>query len=262
MELFMMCYPCLVSEQPEQLKDYARVYGSPGEGARVAGMFRVMWPVLTFLLLTGYVLGVALPLPIANPKPVAGILLLLLAAALGYAVRWSRERFKRFVKGAHGEEETARLLSFLPAGYHVFHSLQLDRTGADDFDHIVIGPAGLFVIETKNWSGDIRIQDGAILVDGEEPDRSPLEQVKEEAAALRGWIREREKVVPEIRPVLCFASGRLAAGFHVVDGVVICGGHALHQVLVKQGDFGRGLDGVLTRVLTSLEAQVAKGRDE
>jgi hypothetical protein len=250
-----MCYPCCVSDQPEQLKDYARVYGSPGEGARVAGMFRVMWPVLILLLLTGYVLGVALPLPIANTKPVAGIL-------LAYAVRWSRERFKRFVKGARGEEETARLLSVLPSGYHVFHSLQLDHAGVSDFDHIVVGPSGLFVIETKNWSGEIKVKDGVILVNGEAPERSPLEQVKDEAADLLAWLREREKVAPEIQPVLCFASNRLPEGFQRVDGVVVCGGNALHQVLVKQGDFGRGLDGVLTRVLSSLQTQVAKGLGE
>ena len=54
--------------------------------------------------------------------------------------------------GALGELEVARRLSALGPGWYVLHSVPVG-TGASDLDHIVIGPAGVFTINTKHHRG-------------------------------------------------------------------------------------------------------------
>ena len=86
------------------------------------GMLRVFWPVLLLVMVIGYVLGVALP-PVDDPPNLwSGVALLVLAGALAYVVNHCRRGYAMFLKGARGEEQTARILGFLPSGFYVFHS--------------------------------------------------------------------------------------------------------------------------------------------
>src|SRR4030095_8749151 len=54
-------------------------------------------------------------------------------------------------KGALGEYEVGAELERLPDDYLVFNDINTEEFG--NFDHIVVGPKGIFAIETKNWSG-------------------------------------------------------------------------------------------------------------
>lgn len=66
--------------------------------------------------------------------------------------------------GAEGEERVARELSTLPDTYSVIHDYRLefsrpmydrhndDRIHSIQVDHLVVGPTGLYLVETKNWS--------------------------------------------------------------------------------------------------------------
>lgn len=62
---------------------------------------------------------------------------------------------KHWEQGAIGEEATGALLEPLGAeGFVILH----DRQNPDypgNIDHIVIGPTGIFVIDSKNWSGEV-----------------------------------------------------------------------------------------------------------
>jgi hypothetical protein len=56
---------------------------------------------------------------------------------------------------AEVERHTARLLDWLTRdGYMVFHALAVPGSLAN-LDHLVIGPTGLFVIDTKQWTGSV-----------------------------------------------------------------------------------------------------------
>ena len=58
-------------------------------------------------------------------------------------------------RGARGEEHVGALLEQLrPAGWRVLHDAIL---GAGNVDHILVGPAGVFTIETKSHPGPIRV---------------------------------------------------------------------------------------------------------
>ncbi len=58
-------------------------------------------------------------------------------------------------RGASAEEHVGSLLEQLPASrWHVIHDASFGR---GNIDHIVIGPAGLFTVETKSHPGPVRV---------------------------------------------------------------------------------------------------------
>ncbi len=219
---------------PQRPEQFARVAGSPGEAPRVAGLLRILWPFILIVFAAGYLTRAAIPAPDLTATWI-GAGYLFLAGLLAWLVTAGRERLDNFLKGARGEETVARTLSFLPATFRVYHGLAMQRpsirSSSADYDHVVIGPTGIFMIETKNWSGRIRVEDGEILYDGERPDRPPLEQVKEAAAILRKELQEQVHRNLDVQPVLCFASGQLTDGRAGAAGVIICTGHTLIDAL-------------------------------
>ncbi|MBG0819122.1 nuclease-related domain-containing protein [Planomonospora sp. ID82291] len=76
-----------------------------------------------------------------------------LAVVLVDAVRhWrTHEAVRTWRRGALGERRTARRLQLLASlGYAVLHDRALPR-GRANVDHLVIGPAGVFLIDSKQW---------------------------------------------------------------------------------------------------------------
>jgi hypothetical protein len=69
-------------------------------------------------------------------------------------------------RGAEGEEEVAYQLRKLGDGWRVIHSVPVG-TGDTDIDHVVIGPAGVFTLNTKNHlGGRVSVNAKAIDVNG------------------------------------------------------------------------------------------------
>ncbi len=64
---------------------------------------------------------------------------------------WHAKNDKSWGKGALGEEYIEKLLQNLPDNFLIINNFETNYHG--DIDHIVIAPAGVFLIETKNTSG-------------------------------------------------------------------------------------------------------------
>jgi hypothetical protein len=63
-------------------------------------------------------------------------------------------------RGAQGERRTARLLAPLQQhGYQVFHDLAVPGSAAN-VDHLVVGPTGVYVIDSKRYRGQLRYSAG------------------------------------------------------------------------------------------------------
>ncbi|MBL7016491.1 MAG: NERD domain-containing protein [Kiritimatiellales bacterium] len=216
------------SENELTTSRFATVYGSPGQGPRTLGPLRVFWPLAPICLAAGWLLRAALPFPDLSTTQ-AGLLFIALALALAFFTVWSARRLRSFIKGAEGEEKVARTLSFLPADCTVFNDLQLDDSGPA-FDHIVISPSGVFVIETKNWSGEISFEKGQVLYNGKTPGRPPIKQVKEAAAALLNHLSEAQCPDVPVHPVVCFVNNRPQGGLTNIGGVRICTDTDLHDL--------------------------------
>lgn len=109
---------------------------------------------------------------------------------------------------AEGERAVAEYLDRLrEKGFRIFH----DVVGVGfNIDHVLIGPAGVFTIETKTRSKpigrDARVTfDGeTILVDGNASDRDPVVQAKAQARWLRSLLQESTGKLFPIHPVVLF----------------------------------------------------------
>ncbi|MDD4016949.1 MAG: nuclease-related domain-containing protein [Kiritimatiellae bacterium] len=196
----------------------ARVHGVPGERARAAGVMRAVGPLLAALFACGLFTGAVLP---RIGLGAAGAGFLVAAGVLVWAVRDGLRGIDAFFKGARGEERVAALLAVLPSGYHVFHDVACCG-GAGGIDHVVAGPTGLFVIETKCWSGTVTFDKGALLVNGARPSRPPLTQARASACALSRFLADRVGESPSCLPVVCFASDTFQPGKMSFEGAVIC----------------------------------------
>jgi len=61
----------------------------------------------------------------------------------------------RWLRGAEGEEAVGEILENLSAdGWHVLHDITF---GHGNIDHVVIGPGGVFAVETKSYGGRISL---------------------------------------------------------------------------------------------------------
>lgn len=220
------------------LPEAATVHGSPGEGARMAGVARATWPLFAVLFLCGYVAGAVARWPRFSAIG-AGCTWVGIALLIVVGVCFCRTRIEAFFKGAAGEEAVARVLARLPAGYHVFHSLGVGggvsmwRRG--DIDHVVVCRKGVFVIETKNWRGRVVLADGRLLVDGRTPRRAPLDQVREAADTLQARLAAAGMRGVPLLPVVCFASDVFEAGCAEAGTVRVCNRSKLLDMLVGEG---------------------------
>ena len=85
-----------------------------------------------------------------------GLAGLAVAALVGWRLRFRpSEQARSWRRGARGERRTARLLGRLTRdGYICFHDLAVPGSDAN-VDHLVIGPSGVFVIDSKQWTGHV-----------------------------------------------------------------------------------------------------------
>ena len=61
---------------------------------------------------------------------------------------WSKRRI--WSRGAKGEKIVAKKLKKLPKKYTAIRDVKIPNLGGD-IDHVVVGPTGIYVIETKNY---------------------------------------------------------------------------------------------------------------
>lgn len=143
------------------------------------------------------------------PEPVAfTVVAALVVVFAAWRLRKAFLHARTLRLGIEGEKAVGQFLERLREnGYQVFHDLMGDGFNVD---HVLIGPGGIFTVETKTWSkparGEARIRfDGSQLtVAGREPVRDPVIQARAQAAWLRGLLSESTGRVFEVFPVVVF----------------------------------------------------------
>ncbi len=231
----------------------ATMRGIPGDAARKRGLKRILLPMVAFALLMG--LGLGLTLGALMPWSLGLGILILAATGLNFLIYVRRQpaMVYGFFKGARGEEMTASELARLPAAWTVFHGIVLPN--GHDIDHIAIGPQGVFVIETKYWSGVISVEQGQVLANGRVVNKSPVVQVRTSVNALSATTG----LPPEqFRGVLCFAGSHLPLGGVAADEIMVCSHLDLIDLLCRGERTLSDVD--LARVVTRLnELTITKG---
>jgi hypothetical protein len=85
--------------------------------------------------------------------------------------RYTDERAWR--RGAAGEVRTAQLLARLVStGWHLFHDIPIGERGAN-VDHVVIGPGGVYALNTKNLTGKVWVAERTFMHNGHRTDYLP-----------------------------------------------------------------------------------------
>ena len=143
---------------------------------------------------------------------------------------------ERWQEGAWGEERTARELVALERdGWQVLNDV---GHGRYNFDHVVIGPQGIFCINSK-WSNSrlTVTQDQRLRVvnayddDDAWTDTSMVRQARRDAATLSGLTAARSgRRAPWVQPVIAWWGHFEQVGL-VVDGVAIVQGAELARRL-------------------------------
>src|SRR5208283_4612133 len=116
----------------------------------------------------------------------AGLLASLVPLAAFY---FYLRKYRIYNAGWEGEKQEAKLLSSkLSDDYLLINDLYL-HNGGGDIDHVLLAPSGIFVLETKNWSGDITCNGDMWQRAGKGNFKgSPSLQVKRNAAKIKNLI--------------------------------------------------------------------------
>lgn len=148
-----------------------------------------------------------------------------------------REKAKRLVKsaemyerGADGEEATARALATLPsAEWTVFHDVRWPGRKLANVDHVAVGPGGVFVIDSKNWTGRIDVKESVLRQNGYQRETTVV-GAAEAAIAV-------SLVTPDLPgrlavPVLCFVRDEAIVGW--ARDVMVCSTSNITDMLLSR----------------------------
>jgi hypothetical protein len=177
----------------------------------------------------------------------AGLLGLVVAGLLGWRLRFRPSNQARaWQRGAHGEQQTARILDRLGRdGYQILHDVAMPGSSANA-DHLVIGPSGVFVIDSKQWTGNVhQSSDGLVWHSHYRLDRT-LATVRWQAETLGRLLG-----IPAA-PLICVHGAHVQGGGVHAHGVAIVPAFLLRSAL--------GFDRVLSDADVDLLAATAKSR--
>ena len=218
----------------------------PGEWAKVRGTVRSLWPLGICLVCFG---AFAAATVLGQRLEIFGALFAVSAIAVAFWWRRGLLRVESFFKGARGEEAMAGMLARLSDDWHIYHDFV---AGKYHVDHVLVGPAGVFAVETKNWRDQVALESGELIAGGHVPDHPPIAQATAEAKAV-GAVLARAGWTGEVFPVVCFASGTFKDGFAQSGKVLVANAEAFVKWLVAQPSVHA--PGECTRVVQLLETR-------
>lgn len=141
-----------------------------------------------------------------------------------------QRRARDFGQGAVGESRTAALLGSLsPYGFHMLHDRRWPGSSTANIDHLVVGPSGVFVIDTKSWSGELTVGEQG-LWQGQACRDDVLESVQRLADLVRDGLHGLGLPPAGVRPVIALDDRDLPRV--VVHGVWVVGAEILPRQLL------------------------------
>ncbi|MET1060927.1 MAG: nuclease-related domain-containing protein [Nocardioides sp.] len=125
-------------------------------------------------------------------------------------------------------EAVARVLSTLdPAEWTVYRDLRWPTREFATLDHVVVGPKGVFVIDSLGWSGRVTVAKDEVRLNGLVRD-SELVGAVEAAVAIAEMLHSVD--AKEVQPVLCFVRDEWLTG--TARGVLACSTANLESMLL------------------------------
>ena len=158
-------------------------------------------------------------------------------------------------RSQRSEAATAHVLTELRGrGWTVIHDVAWPGRELANVTHVVVGPAGVFVIESLSWSGRITTVGGVLLRNGRQ---QPKTTRGAHAAAVSIGHLLPSVSQQHVVPVLCFLDGDVPDV--VVDGVLVCSiVTVVHRLTLGQTVFG---DDEVEAVAAELRRSLPAGSD-
>jgi hypothetical protein len=130
-------------------------------------------------------------------------------------------------RGAVGERRTARLLGPLERqGWVVLHDLAVPGSRAN-LDHLMIGPGGVFVVDSKHYRGRLQLDPTGRLWHGRYPLASTVQAVSFEADRAARVLADPQVVVP----IVAVHGAQVPWGKVVTQGVPVVSARRLPSML-------------------------------
>jgi len=210
-------------------------YGKAGQGARemafkrelmVAGIAGVM-----LLLLWIWTKNMASIASLGLP----GVIVLVVCFRLAFgALEKKGNHLKKGAKdadrGALAEEKVEAKLAALPEDYVSFHDLTFPGF---NIDHVVVGPGGVFVVETKSHGGKVTNNGSQLLLNGNVPEKDFINQTWSQTFHIKNLLKEKLGKEIAVNPVLCFTNA-LVQVRGTVKGVSVVNGGYLNTHIARQ----------------------------
>lgn len=173
--------PTLHFQGLKERKSMAQALGKAGRFTTNETLRRARQSLTTSLIVTtglGLAAGFIFSL-VFNKSPLSLIVSLLIIACGYFPFKYSLKRIEEienlrlnYRKGTAGEAFIASVLERLSHEYYVINDLS---TPYGNLDHVVIGPTGIFVIDTKNWRGTVSADGkGELLYNGKPTDKPEI----------------------------------------------------------------------------------------
>lgn len=147
----------------------------------------------------------------SNTPPQPVVFTIFGMGVLAYTARkvvLGRRKLKTLRMARDGERSVGQFLEGLRGnGYRVLHDIVGDNF---NIDHLLIGPKGVFTVETKTMSKpgsgkpEIDYDGTQILVNGFKPDRDPVVQAKAQAHWIKELVKELTGKSITVRPTVVY----------------------------------------------------------
>jgi hypothetical protein len=132
--------------------------------------------------------------------------------------------------GAAGERAVAaELCKLLPAGWRSIHDVHWPGRPQANLDHVVVGPGGIVVVDAKNWTGAIPVDEGVVRQNGNRRPRL-AEDASSAVAALAVLLEPRHRSC--VKAAVCFVQQPIAPAL-LVGGTTAVGLQHLGQWLLS-----------------------------
>lgn len=198
----------------------------PGASARRRAIALIR-PILVYMFISGMAAGATflsiltrfVPVPPEWSTLIGLAVMVITVFLLWRYVVGAEEQIDRYHKGSQGEVAVAQaLLALSPLGYQALHDLPFDPasggggvSGGANIDHVLIGPGGIFTIETKyrtkNPGEEITFDGQRLTIAGRENCEGAVGQTLGNARRIAQVLSQATGRRVETQPVLVFAGG-------------------------------------------------------
>ncbi|MCJ7612245.1 MAG: NERD domain-containing protein [Candidatus Aminicenantes bacterium] len=220
----------------------AKVLGETARYVTKQSIKKYQWQFLTiflaayfFALVVGFYLGFDF-----NKHPYLRIAILILLAGIVVIARSLINRVidnlekKRidFRKGATGEALVGYILAGFPDAYRIIPGVE---TSFGDIDHVVVGPTGVYAVDTKNWRGIVTADgEGELLLNGRPTKKPAIGNLTRSIMTTKKKIKVRSALDPYVRGVLAFPSARVEAKWGTTGSVHCITDEQLYDYIVEK----------------------------